>query len=57
MSRNINIEAQTWKASIQLAAKLIRYAKQGYTKAEKQEIIADLLELILVFAKDIGDDV
>ena len=53
----INIEVSTWKAFIQLAAKLIRYAKKGYTKEEKQEILADLLELMAIFAEDIGEDV
>ena len=57
MKTKINIEINTWKASIQLAAKLIQYAKKGYTKEEKQEILADLLELMAIFAEDIGDDV
>ena len=57
MKPKINIEINTWKASIQLAAKLIRYAKKGYSKEEKQELLADLLELMAVFAEDIGDDV
>ena len=42
MKPKINIEINTWKASIQLAAKLIRYAKKGYSKEEKQELLVHM---------------
>tara|TARA_R110001583_G_scaffold63541_1_gene185886 strand:+ start:2326 stop:2475 length:150 start_codon:yes stop_codon:yes gene_type:complete len=42
--------------AIRLAGKIMRYARGGYSDDEKQDLVADLLELAALLATDIGGD-
>ena len=39
--------------AIKLAVKIIRYAQQGFTKEEKQELAGDLIELAVKILESI----
>lgn len=55
MSR-IDITPASWVQLFALIGKLVKYAQGGFTKAEKRELVQDLLALLGVLAKDIGED-
>lgn len=56
MSPRIDITPASWVQLFALIGKLVKYAQGGFTKAEKRELVQDLLALLGVLAKDIGED-
>jgi hypothetical protein len=54
---NIKIEPASWVKVFALIAKLVQYAKGGFTPDEKQELISDLLDVLGILANDIGEDI
>jgi|TARA_R100001463_G_scaffold21920_2_gene52600 hypothetical protein len=53
----IDVSPASWQKVFALVGKLIRYAKGGFTKAEKQELLSDLFDVLGVIADDIGEDI
>ena len=49
----IDVSPASWQKVFALVGKLIRYAKGGFTKAEKQELLSDLFYVLGVIADDI----
>lgn len=56
MPPRIDITPASWGQLFALIGKLVKYAQGGFTKAEKRELVQDLLALLGVLAKDIGED-
>jgi hypothetical protein len=52
----VSIDTRTMIQAIRLAGKIMRYARGGYSDDEKQDLVADLLELAALLATDIGGD-
>lgn len=52
----IDITPASWGKIFALIGKLVNYAQGGFTKDEKKELVQDLLALLGVLAKDIGED-
>ena len=46
----------SWGKIFALIGKLVKYAQGGFSKQEKKELVSDLLDLLGVLAKDIGED-
>tara|TARA_R100000700_G_C3037254_1_gene63022 strand:+ start:39 stop:212 length:174 start_codon:yes stop_codon:yes gene_type:complete len=52
----IDITPASWGKIFALIGKLVKYAQGGFSKQEKKELVSDLLDLLGVLAKDIGED-
>lgn len=52
----IKIEPASWGKIFALIAKLVAYAKGGFTPEEKQELVSDLLDVLGILAADVGED-
>lgn len=53
----VDVTPASWAKVFALIAKLVHYAKGGFTNEEKTELVSDLLDLVGVLAKDIGEDI
>ena len=53
----IDLTPASWGKIFALISKLVKYAQGGFTADEKAELVADLLDLLGVLAKDIGQDI
>ena len=52
----IDITPASWGNIFALIGKLVKYAQGGFSKQEKKELVSDLLDLLGVLARDIGED-
>ena len=52
----IDITPASWGKIFALIGKLVKYAEGGFSKQEKKALVSDLLDLLGVLAKDIGED-
>ena len=52
----IDITPASWGKIFALIGKLVKYAQGGFSKQEKKELVSDLIDLLGVLARDIGED-
>lgn len=52
----IQLDQKLIRRAINVAIKVIRFSRGGFSKDEKKELAGDLLELAAMLAEDIADD-
>ena len=52
----ISLDQKVIRRAITVAIKVIRFARGGFSKDEKKELAADLVDLAAILAEDIADD-
>ena len=52
----MQVKPKFWLSAIKIARKAILYAKGGYTKAERQDLAEELLELAADILGDVAED-
>jgi len=55
--KRVEIKPTNWSKVFALVGKLVRYAKGGFTHAEKLDLVIDLMDCIGALSEDIAEDI